>query len=376
MGRSLSSAYQQLKSPSFPTLFTQPPSQYPTSDSVIQAVRNRQYWAAIFTSNGASQRLSVALQGGLAATSYRATDALTYVWNEGRYPSTADSVIQSSFAQLVGATRIAYNSMNGTMALASLAQNDSAAVHVYLDPIDALPINVNAMPQGAKVFYNTVSMAMPILQQFFFVLALNGMSARFRVYEDLHPRISGTLKAAVSVLYTFVGALCMTGYIWAFRETWAVHGYQFVETWMLLWLLMHIYFCLIDAATSVIPQAAMAFPIVTWIFLSISATISPFEATPGFYRWGYALPAYSTYEVLTYIWSDGPAPQLHRALPILFAWWLSGLACAILAHRRRCRQALSSGDSQSPSKLENSLHAELRSSKEAGPSLSEEKCVD
>ena len=377
VGRSLSSAYQHLKSPSFPTLFTQPPSQYPTSDTIIHAVRNRQYWAAIFTSPGASQKLSAALQGGPAATTYNSTDALTYVWNEVRYPATADSVIERSFALLVAATRVAYNSINGTQALTTLAQNDPAAVQVYLDPIDAGSINVNSMPQGAKVFYNTISMAMPILQQFFFILALNGMSARFRLYDDLPPKTSGAVRAAVSAVYTFVGALCMTGYIWAFRENWPVHGYQFMETWMVLWLLMHIYFCIIDAAASILPQPALPFFIVTWIFLNISATISPFEITPGFYRWGYALPAYSTYEILTYIWSDGPAPELHRALPILFAWWLLGLACAILAHRRRCRLTLNAAGSQSSSsKAEKAFRVEEQNPKRMGVSSSEEKSIN
>ena len=375
VGRSLSSAYQHLKSPSFPTLFTQPPSQYSSSDTIVQAVRNRQYWAAIFTSQGASQRLSAALQGGSAATTYNSTDALTYVWNEVRYPATADSVIESSFALLVDATRIAYNSINGTQALATLAQNDPAAVQVYLDPINAVSINVNPMPQGAKVFYNTISMAMPILQQFFFILALNGMSNRFRIYHDLPPKTSGTLRAVVSAGYTFVGAVCMTGYIWAFRENWPVHGHQFVETWMVLWLLMHIYFCLIDAATAVLPQPAMPFLIVTWIFFNVSATISPFEITPGFYRWGYALPAYSAYEILTYIWSDGPAPELHRSLPIMFAWWLVGLACAVLAHRRKCRLAWSAAGSRS-SKAENPFHVEEQNQGRMRVSSSEEKYTD
>ena len=362
IGRSLSSAYEHLKSPSFPTLVAQSPSQYPSADAIVQAVRGRQYWAAIFTSQGASQRLSAALMGGAAATTYDPNDALTYVWNGVRYPVAAESVIESSFALLIDSTRLAYNSINGTQALAALAQNDSAAVHVYLDPIHAKSVNINMMPQGARVFYNTISMAMPILQQFFFILALNGMSTKLGIYDSLHPKTSGTLKAVVSVLYTFVGAMCMTAYIWAFRESWPVHGYQFVETWMLLWLLMHIYFCLIDAVAAVLPLPAMPFFIVTWIFLSISATINPFEITPGFYRWGYALPAYSSYEILTYIWSGGPAPELHRALPIMFAWWLLGLACAILAHRRRCRQALSEGTSQSSHKVENPLHV-----KEQGP---------
>ena len=375
VGHSLSSAYQHLKSPSFPTLFTQPPSQYPSSDSIIQAVRNRQYWAAVFTSPGASQRLSAALQGGSAATMYNATDALTYVWNEVRFPIMASSVIEDSLAMLVDATRVAYNSINGTQAMATLAQNDSAAVQVYLDPIDAISINVNPMPQGAKVFYNTISMAMPILQQFFFILALNGMSARFRFYAYLSPKTSGTLRAVISVVYTFVGAVCMTGWFWAFRETWPVHGYQFVETWMILWLLMHIYFCLIDAVTAVLPPLAMPFLIVTWIFLNLSATISPFEVKPGFYRWGYASPGYNTYEILTYIWSDGPASELHRALPILFAWWLLGLGCAILAHRRRCRRALSAAGPRSSPKAEDPFHIEEQSSTEMKVSSSDEKCT-
>lgn len=358
IGRSLSSAYEHLKSPSFPTIITQPPSQYPSVDAVIHAVRNRQYWAAIFTSQGASQRLSAALEGGSAATTYNPNDALTYVWNEVRYPLAAESVIESSLALLIDGTRLAYNSINGTQALATLVQSDSAAVYAYLDPIHAKSININPMPQGAKAFYNTISTAMPILQQFFFILALNGMSTRLRVYENLHPKISGTLRAVVSLLFTFVGAMFMTAYIWAFRESWPVHGYQFAETWILLWLLMHIYFCLVDAATAVIPLPAMSFFIFTWIFLSISATINPFEITPGFYRWGYALPAYSSYEVLTYIWSGGPARELHRALPIMFAWWLLGLACAILAHRRRCRQVLAEGTSRSSITVENPSHVE------------------
>ena len=377
VSQSLSSAYQRLQSPLFSTLFTEALSQYPTPDTIIQAVQNWQYWAAIFTSQGVSHRLSAALQGGSAAMMYNATDALTYVWNEVRYPVTADLVVQSSLSLLVEATHIAYNSINGTQALATLAQNNPAAIHIYLNTISAHSININLMPQGAKVFYNIISMAMPILQQFFFILALNGMFTRFRIYNDLLPKTSGTLRAVISLVYTLVGALCMTGYIWAFREDWSVHGYQFAETWMLLWLLMHIYFCLIDTATAVLPQPAMPFLIITWIFLNISATISPFESTPGFYWWGYALPAYSTYEILTYVWSDGPAPELHRALPIMFAWWLVGLASSTLAHRSKCRLALSPAGARSPSSnTESAFHVQEQHPKGIWDSNSEEKNTD
>ena len=62
---------------------------------------------------------------------------MTYVWNEGRYPTAADSVVASSLNMLVQASRQAYHAINGTSALAALAQNDPTAVQVYLEPIAA-----------------------------------------------------------------------------------------------------------------------------------------------------------------------------------------------------------------------------------------------
>lgn len=340
VGKSMAAAYQQLKSPSFPTFFTRNVSDYPSPDDIIQAVRGQQYWAAVYSMSGASDRLGSALLGGEAATTYNSSNALTYVWNEVRYPAASDAILESSFLELVIAARLAYNHINGTGALRSLVQDDEPAVQAFLDPIAASSINIEPVTQGSKVFYNTISMAMPIVQQFFFILALNGISLRFKLYSRLSPKVSGLVRFAASLFYTFFGALAMTGYIWAFRETWSVDGGQFALTWMLLWLLMHVYFCIIESATTVLPPAAMPFIVVTWIFLNITSTNSPFETTPGFYRWGYALPGYEAYQILIDIWSDGGSHHLYRALPILFSWWIVALVLVSVGHRRRCRQSV------------------------------------
>lgn len=340
VGKSMSAAYQQLKSPSFPTLFTRPVSDYPSPDDIAQAIRKQRYWAAIYSMPGSSDRLATALLGGEHATTYNASDALTYVWNEVRYPAASDAILESSLVGLVIAARIAYNHINGTSALRSLVQDDEAAVQAYLNPIAASSINIEPVTQGSKVFYNTISMAMPIIQQFFFILALNGISLRFRLYSRLSVKVSGLVRLAVSLFYTFFGSLAMTGYVWAFRENWSVDGRQFALTWMVLWLLMHIYFCTIEFATAVLPLPAMPFLVVTWIFLNITSTNSPFETNPGFYRWGYALPSYEAYQVLIDIWSNGGSHQLYRALPIMFSGWIVGLILASLGHRRRCRQVV------------------------------------
>ena len=83
----------------------------------------------------------------------------------------------------------------------------------------------------------------------------------------------------------------------------------------------------------------MPFLLMTWVFLNITSSITPFEINAGFYRFGYALPAHEADQVLTDIWSGGAVPQLYRAMPILFSWWVLLLVCDGFSHRRACRRA-------------------------------------
>ena len=193
--------------------------------------------------------------------------------------------------------------------------------------------------QQTKLFFNTVSMVMPILMQFFFLLILNGISRELQLYSRLPLHISGLLRAGLSVVFDLIAALCMSGYIWAFREDWDVTGKQFALTWMVLWLLMHIHFLIIDFCTAILPLPALPFFLLTWIIINITSSISPFEANPGFYKWGYALPTNEIYTVLTDIWSSGSVPQLHRSLPIVCSWWIGGITLASLGHGIRCHKA-------------------------------------
>ena len=339
IGDSLTQAYQQLKGARFPTLIAGTEAQYPTPDTVLQAVRNGEYWAAIYSMPGASERLSAALLGGMAATAYDASDAFTYVWNEVRYPAFSQEVIQGSLTALVAAAGTAYGTINGSKALKSLAQADDPAIKAYLTPIMASEINIQPTNQGTKILYNTISMAMPVLQCLGFVVAVNQMFIKFEVHSRLSTLRGGLLRLTVGVVYTFIGSLAMTGYIWAYREDWAVSGTQFVLTWMLLWLLFHIHYLFIEAAIQILPLPTMPFLLMTWVFLNITSSITPFEINPGFYRFGYAFPAHEAYQVLTDIWSGGAVPQLYRAMPILFSWWVLLLVCDSLSHRRACRMA-------------------------------------
>ncbi|KAJ5342074.1 hypothetical protein N7541_011198 [Penicillium brevicompactum] len=318
VGESVKDAYLQLASPGFPT--------------VIE--RSAIIGGAIFANHNASLRLSTALASPEAAQTYQSTEALTYVWNGARYPSYAQ-VISSSAQVLVQGARGAYNAINGTSAMSAVNTTETSIAQVLFNPISASSIDIKPTNQGGRFYYSTVTMVMVILPQFFFIMALNGISAETNIFGTVTPKINIALRLALSVGFTFIASLCMSGYIHAFQEDWQTTSGQFALTWMALWLVMHLHFCLIDSVTAVLPIKFMPFFILTWVIVNVTSTLSPFELSPGFYRIGYAIPAYELYQVLLDIWTHSCNPTLYRSLPILFSWWLVAFVAFLAATRKR-----------------------------------------
>ena len=170
-----------------------------------------------------------------------------------------------------------YKQTNGARIISSINASDPFIARTILDPTSAASIDIHPMPQGARFYYNIVSMVMPILIQFFFIMALNGPSMQNKHSDTLPPLQHTLFRFVISVVFTFVSALVMAGYIWAFREDWKVTGGQFALTWMAVWLGMHISFLLIDCATAMVPMQFMPHLILTWIIINVTSTTGSFE---------------------------------------------------------------------------------------------------
>ncbi|EKG17424.1 protein of unknown function DUF3533 [Macrophomina phaseolina MS6] len=346
IGQSVNGAYQELKANTFPTLYQHDASQYPTEADVRQAVCKGDYWGAVYVHSGASDRLAAALAGGDAASSYNSADTITYIWNAVRYPAFASGYLQSNLAKIASVAEVAYNRINGTQAAQSLNVTDAAAVQALLYPIQGTAAPIQPTEQGARVFYNTVGMVMPILMNFFFTLGINGISAQMQLLSRL-PRLDNyIIRMTLSVIFALMAALVMTGYTWAFRESWAVTGADFGLTWMALWLFMHVNYYVYDTLTAFIPLPLIPFFVFTWIITNVASAVAPFELTAGFFRWSYALPAKELYDVLSTIWSEGCANYNYRALPILFAWWVVGSVMSVFSNIHRCNSALKSEEAE------------------------------
>ncbi len=330
IGQSINLAYNSLKGNTFPTIQQQPATQFPTPSALREAICKGNYWAALYVSPGTSTQLSAASSDPSIAATYNRTGILTYIWDEVRYPTYADSLVSSNLQTLSNAARIFYTSLN---------YNSTDSISILSNPWILTSDNIKPTVQGSRVVYNTMVIVLMLIQEFFYLATINGLYQNTKIYERLYPHRIILYRNANSGIYTLCGSLCTTGAIWAFKAGWAVNGAQFVETWMLLWLFAHVNFLALDFLTIVIPPPLMPMGMISWVVLNITSVLIPFELSPGFYRWGYALPAHEVYTALTDIWSGGCYPKLHIALPVLFAWEVVGLAIGGWGVYRRCHYA-------------------------------------
>lgn len=178
--------------------------------------------------------------------------------NEVHYPVISQGYVYSSLQTLIGATSSVYYSINGTQVLSTMNQSDPAARAALFRPISSTSKNLTPVPTGSKVLLNTALIPFLIIMQFFFILALNGITLGFDYYAKIPSKTLIPLRFGISIIYTFIASLTSTGYIWAFRQGFHLTGSQFVETWMAIWLTNHANFLFVDTATAIVPMAYMS----------------------------------------------------------------------------------------------------------------------
>lgn len=338
IGSALSAAYESLKGDAFPTIEFKSSSEYPDPESLSQAVCKEGYWGAVYSHAGASDRLMQTIQGN-STEAYQANDTVTFTYVGAYYPIVTTSVIYANLQTLISvASRTFYQVAPD--ALSSVNLTDKTSAMAFLNPIQASVNAMGPMQQGTRALLNTVTMVMPALMQFFFLMAVNGIMGESGVLAKHSKRDVYVMRLLASKIYTCVCGLVTTGYIWAYREDWAVDGGYFAETWMCLWFYADISYVIIDTVLgTMVPMKFMSFFVLTWILTNITSTIYPFELSAGFYRVGYALPAHNIWSLLMAIWSNGCKVQNEVALPVCFAWWVVGHVTSAWSVRRRCLMA-------------------------------------
>jgi Protein of unknown function (DUF3533) len=347
IGEAIRSAYDKLEGTTFPSLIERPASDFPNPTvNLREEVCRARYWAAFYIASGSSDRLETALTGGNAAKTYNGSDACFLVWNEARYSTVVDSAISANVLTLSSAAQASWVLNNASAIAQSLALQDSNAVAVLANPWTLSSLNIQPTTQGSRLIYNTLVIILILIQEFFYLGTINALYIQFKLYVNLHPLRIIVYRNIISIAYCMIGSLCVTGMIWAFRADWHVNGDQFVLSWISLWLFAHSNFLALDVFTIWLPLPFVPMSLIAWIVINVTSILLPFELSPGFYRWGYALPAHEVFQVLLDIWSGGCNPQLRVALPVMFSWELLGLILTAIGVYRRCHYAVIAEENQ------------------------------
>lgn len=338
IGRAVRNAYASLQRDGFLSLIERSPLDFQTPADVLESVCRARYWGALYVTRGASDRLQEALTNSTAASAYNSTRVMTYVWNEAVYAPVVDSAVSANLQLLSATARVAYTSGDGTGNIRSVSGR--AALSVLAEPWQLQSINIQPTTQGSRAIYNTVVIIMILIQEFFYLGTINGLYAQFKIYTRVDAYRIILVRNLISITYTFIGSLCVIGTIWAFKSGWNINGNQFVLSWVTLWLFAHTNFLTLDVFTVWLPPPFVPMALVSWIIFNVTSILLPFDLSPAFYRIGYMFPAHEAYQILTDIWSGGCNPQLHYALPILFAWELVSFLLSALGVFRRCHFAV------------------------------------
>ncbi|KAL2809159.1 hypothetical protein BJX63DRAFT_424078 [Aspergillus granulosus] len=334
IGDAVLQAYDGLRADTFFTLSQQSPSEFTQPQGLRSAVCDINYWGAIYISSGASDRLAAALSDADAASSYNSSNVLTWIWNQARYPTIVDSLAQQ-VRTLSEAARVAYVQLNGTGAVQSLNASNPAAVAAYSNPWELASINIQPTSQGSRLIYNTLVIILILIQEFFFLATVNGLYVQFGLFGRIKPLRMIFFRFLISALYTLAGSICAIGAVWAFRAGWDVNGNQWALSWITMWLFAHLNFLTLDVVAVWLPAPFVPMALITWVVTNVASILVPFELSPAFYKWAYALPAHAVYNILIHIWSGGCNPQLDYALPVLFAYEITcGILSGIGVYRR------------------------------------------
>lgn len=284
-GSMLRLAYADMKNNTFPTLIEAPVSQYPTIESLTtETCHNSDWWAALYTYPGATDRLIAAVSDADDAAKYNASRAVAYTWDGVRYAAFGTSLISGNLNQLLLRANGELFEANSTI-FAKANLSNPLVGRVLYNSIAPTSFNIRPTTQGSRIFINTVTVVMSSISQFFGAMGADGIHKATGTYVRLSFWRNIGIRWSVALVYSCMIGGGFTLIIFGFKETWKLAASQWAECWLNTWFNCSINFLVLDTAIGFLADRWVPFFVLGWTMLNLSGTIAPPELAPGFYKW-------------------------------------------------------------------------------------------
>lgn len=230
----------------YPT-YTVIPASATSPENIRQQVFDGTYWAAIYAFPGASDRFEAVVNGSSAAT-YDPTKTLGYVTLTARYFAFYESnfysttlTVTSVASAIIAEQELAVTLASRNAAIPALSSQAVAALGQPAQPIE-IPAAYEDFTADVRALLNTIGAVMPIIMQFFFLMAWNGISNGLHLFAAKNTQIHIRYRLIWALLWPLTTSLCSVGWTFTFKRNCSMNAWQFFALWATSWLFAMITF--------------------------------------------------------------------------------------------------------------------------------------
>ncbi|KAL1594942.1 hypothetical protein SLS59_008493 [Nothophoma quercina] len=299
------------------------------------------YWAAVVVEPGATARFENAVNG--SAQAYDPTNVYTYYVLDARYYTIyAANILPMAITTASTASGIFSAQFVAPLIASGQHANSTTALSALAGPARAVEMPVASQLFGNlddKAFTNTLGTVLPILMQFFFIMAWNGICNGMHLYAAYDLRTHIMARLFWSTVWPIFTSLCSAGWTFAFRGSYHMDAKMFFAFWVVSWVFSMISFDFLDFCTGFIPMAFIPFIVLTWVIFNVTAALGPPELLNHWFRISYFFPSLHWYRTLIIIMTQGAYNNLRYTLPVLAAWLVIMKCLSPLATRNRVRKS-------------------------------------
>ncbi|ODV70205.1 hypothetical protein HYPBUDRAFT_151623 [Hyphopichia burtonii NRRL Y-1933] len=298
------------------------------TEEVYHQIHIQKYWAAYYIKENSTLRMYEALK--TASDLVSPSDSfMEVVYETGRNYNAVNNYVKS----IVGRTKLAFDSfIPQTPYLKSLlGQLNSTEIENVLTNAPNLVttnpsfVNVDRLPVNNPVVQAPFQIGLVYLMlfsffQFVFLIQIHTLIAqRIKGFKYLLYRMAASHSSYVVLSLAYVVLNAAFGI--TFTTTFGYLG--FLVVWAFAYLTMASSGALMEALALVIfmlkPQL-IGFLIVFMVVINLAPTVSPIVLCPNFYRYGYAMPIYNSYELMHVPYFNAYKGHMGRNIGILIAW--------------------------------------------------------
>lgn len=308
-----------------------------TYDELARKIHLQKYWAGLYINRTASQQAYdlLVLANALSVYAAEVPYLVTVVYESGRHYSALSQYVTknvrlmeiewlSSFA-LGAYADMVRNYLTSGQRRALITASNSTEIPSALSVLPSFNM-VDMRPALSAAVLGPSELGLVYAQIFSF--------HQFNFSVDLHNSIKDKLRFRHYVWYRimfsqinhFVLALVYALMTIAFQVPIdpAYGGPGFLVLWITMYLFISasggINECVVSFLLFKDKKALLAPFMIFYIVINISPTFAPFVLSPGFYRYGYAMPMFNAYEALKVLFFDTWRGSLGRNYAILAAW--------------------------------------------------------